>query len=67
MKSSALLFCLPQSHPVSLETFNYAPVALLVVLALATVWWAVAGRRSYEIPAHRGGDRELAKLEQEIV
>ncbi|TJZ44217.1 amino acid permease [Streptomyces piniterrae] len=62
-----LLFCLPQTYPISLKTFNYAPVALLVVLALAAIWWVVAGRRAYEIPAHGGSDREMARLDQEIV
>ncbi|MCD9194762.1 amino acid permease [Streptomyces albireticuli] len=50
-----VLFCLPQSHPVTPRTFNYAPVALLVVLGLAGVWWAVAGRRSYGTPDPVGG------------
>ncbi|KEF08394.1 MULTISPECIES: amino acid permease [Streptomyces] len=45
-----VLFCLPQSAPISLATFNYAPVALLLVLSLATAWWAVSGRRTYELP-----------------
>ncbi|MET9293484.1 amino acid permease [Streptomyces sp. NPDC003077] len=62
-----VLFCLPQSHPVSLENFNYAPVALVVVLVLASVWWVVAGRRKYEIPLAQTSDPEMAKYEQEIV
>ncbi|UNO43678.1 amino acid permease [Streptomyces sp. MST-110588] len=61
-----LLFCLPQSSPISLDSFNYAPVALVAVLALASIWWVVAGRRAYEIPTP-ADDPELAKLEQEIV
>ncbi|MFI9240629.1 amino acid permease [Streptomyces sp. NPDC053079] len=49
-----VLFCLPQSRPahglVSVDTFNYAPVALLAVLGLAGLWWRVAGRHSYATP-----------------
>ncbi len=45
-----VLFLLPQSRPVTVETFNYAPVALAVALLLAALWWRVAGRRSYAAP-----------------
>jgi len=63
-----VLFCLPQSNPVDVESFNYAPVALVVILVLATVWWMVAGRRAYTTPTGSfGDDRELATLGEEIV
>ncbi len=63
-----VLFCLPQSSPVTIDSFNYAPLALIAVLALATFWWAVAGRRAYTTPTHSGsGDRELAEMSDEIV
>ncbi|WP_309237829.1 amino acid permease [Streptomyces albidus (ex Kaewkla and Franco 2022)] len=63
-----MLFCLPQSSPVTIDSFNYAPLALIAVLALATFWWAVAGRRAYTTPTHSGsGDRELAEMSDEIV
>ncbi|MFJ9216586.1 amino acid permease [Streptomyces sp. NPDC102383] len=65
-----VLFCLPQTRPehgwVSVTTFNYAPVALVVVLTLAWVWWRVAGRRNYKVPA-ASASRELAALEEEVV
>jgi amino acid transporter len=63
-----VLFCLPQSTPVTIDSFNYAPLALIAVLALATVWWAVAGRRAYTTPTYSAGDdRELAEMSEEIV
>lgn len=64
-----VLFCLPQSNPVDVESFNYAPVALVCVLGLASFWWAVAGRGSYTTPTFSGGggDRELAEMGEEIV
>lgn len=64
-----VLFCLPQSSPVDVNSFNYAPIALFAVLALATAWWAVAGRRSYTTPtSYSGGEeRELAGISDEIV
>ncbi|MFF1282998.1 amino acid permease [Streptomyces sp. NPDC058299] len=63
-----ILFCLPQSSPVNVDTMNYASVALAVVLILASVWWYVA-RRSYGTPstASYGSDREQADLAEGIV
>ncbi|MEU5127176.1 amino acid permease [Streptomyces mobaraensis] len=43
------LFLLPQSAPVTAETFNYTPVALLTALAGAALWWRF-GRRTYGVP-----------------
>ncbi|OKH99169.1 amino acid permease [Streptomyces sp. CB02923] len=48
-----VLFLLPQTSPVAAATFNYTPVATLVALALAALWWRI-GRRSYDVP--RSGD-----------
>ncbi|MEU9028131.1 amino acid permease [Streptomyces sp. NPDC048383] len=66
-----VLFCLPQSRPesglVSVTTFNYAPIALLVVLALATVWWRVAGR-DYKVPtAAADAGSGMARIQEEVV
>jgi amino acid transporter len=65
-----VLFCLPQTRPahhlVTVQSFNYAPVALAVVLVLATIWWWTAGRRSYDVPA-LAGQQELARYADEVV
>ncbi|MFD9483370.1 amino acid permease [Streptomyces sp. NPDC059991] len=65
-----VLFCLPQTRPegkswVSVDTFDYAPVALLVILVLAAAWWRVAGR-SYDVPAV-AANAEMAKIQEEII
>ncbi len=60
-----VLFCLPQHYPVTVSTFNYAPVALIAVLAAATVWWWRA-KHSYAAPAGPA-DRDLADLEGEVI
>ncbi|MBV1946181.1 amino acid permease [Streptomyces sp. BV129] len=39
-----VLFMLPQVSPVTWETFNYAPVAVLVVLGSAATWWLASAR-----------------------
>ncbi|CAL2069094.1 MULTISPECIES: amino acid permease [Streptomyces] len=62
-----VLFCLPQSLPVTVGTMNYAVVALAVVLLLASVWWYVA-HRSYGTPAAAyGSDRDQAELAEGII
>ncbi|MER5459750.1 amino acid permease [Streptomyces sp. NPDC002668] len=61
-----VLFCLPQSNPVTVDTMNYASIALVAVLVLATVWWFVA-RRSYGTPSAYGSAREQAEIAENIV
>ncbi|MFF6955739.1 amino acid permease [Streptomyces sp. NPDC008317] len=39
-----VLFMLPQLSPITWKTFNYAPIAVLVVLGFATTWWLVSAR-----------------------
>jgi amino acid transporter len=46
-----VLFVLPPLSPVDVTTFNYAPVAVLVVLAFATVSWFVGGRHRFMLAA----------------
>ncbi|MFB7908373.1 amino acid permease [Kitasatospora sp. NPDC056076] len=58
------LVCLPQRAPVTIETFNYAPVTLAVVLALAWVWWRMAGDK-FSVPVV--DDPHLARIEAQIV
>ncbi|MFJ8143094.1 amino acid permease [Streptomyces sp. NPDC096013] len=45
-----VLFCLPQVSPVTVDSMNYAGVALIAVLLLAWVLWVTRGRRTYKIP-----------------
>ena len=45
---------------------NYASIALVAVLVLATVWWFVA-RRSYGTPQSYGTAREQAEISDQIV
>ncbi|MEU5220342.1 amino acid permease [Streptomyces sp. NPDC020807] len=61
-----VLFCLPQKSPVTVDTMNYAVIALAVVLVLSSVWWYVA-RRSYGTPTPYGTAREEAEIAEGIV
>ena len=42
-----ILFVLPPAYPITISTFNYAPIAVLVVLIIATVSWQVGGKRTF--------------------
>ncbi|NUR28864.1 MAG: amino acid permease [Catenulispora sp.] len=63
---SSVLFVLPQQSPVTATSFNYAPVALGVVLLVATVWWFVTARRTFQGPVRYGSPAELAQWEEDI-
>lgn len=45
-----VVFCLPQASPITAESFNYAGVALAVVLLLAWITWIPKGKRDYKVP-----------------
>jgi amino acid permease (GABA permease) len=48
-----ILFMLPPVRPITVDTFNYAPIAVAVVLLFATVTWIVGGRHHFlkDVPA----------------
>ena len=48
-----VLFMLPQVSPVTWETFNYAPVAVLAVLGFAAAWWLASARHWFLTPTPR--------------
>ena len=64
---SSVLFVLPQQAPVTAKTFNYAPVALGVVLRVATAWWFITARRTFRGPVRYGSPAELAQWEQDML
>ncbi|MFD9906267.1 amino acid permease [Streptomyces sp. NPDC059063] len=47
-----VLFMLPQSSPITTKTFNYAPIAVGVVLAFSGTWWLLSARKWFLNPAH---------------
>lgn len=46
-----LVFCLPQSSPITTESFNYAGVSLLAALLLAWGTWLTRGKQQYQLTA----------------
>jgi amino acid permease (GABA permease) len=61
-----VLFMLPQVSPVTANTFNYTPIAFLVVLGGAGIWWLVSARKWFTGPKVQGSAEELAAVEHEL-
>ncbi len=61
-----ILFMLPQVSPITTTTFNYTPVAVLVVLGFAGIWWLVSARRWFTGPKVQGTPEELAAIERDL-
>jgi len=62
-----ILFMLPPTNPVNLATnFNYAPVAVAVVLLFAGGWWLVSARNWFQGPRVQGTSEQLAAIEREL-
>ncbi|WP_290050454.1 amino acid permease [Amycolatopsis solani] len=60
------LFMLPQVSPVTVDSFNYTPIAFLVVLGGAALWWVLSARKWFTGPKVQGSEAELAAVEQEL-
>jgi amino acid permease (GABA permease) len=61
-----VLFMLPTVSPVTGSTFNYTPIAVLVVLGFAGIWWLVSARTWFTGPRVQGSAEELAEAERDI-
>jgi amino acid permease (GABA permease) len=61
-----VLFMLPQVNPISRTTFNYTPVAVLVVIGFAGIYWLVSARRWFTGPKVQGTAEELAEIERDL-
>ncbi|MEV5715091.1 amino acid permease [Amycolatopsis mediterranei] len=61
-----VLFMLPPASPVTVDSFNYTPIAFLVVLGGAGLWWVVSARKWFTGPKVQGSEAELAAVEQEL-
>ena len=60
------LFMLPQVGPVTLKTFNYASIAVLVVIGFAGIYWLASARKWFTGPKVQGTPEELAANEREL-
>jgi amino acid permease (GABA permease) len=62
----SILFMLPTASPVTWSNFNYTPVAVLVVLGFAGIWWLVSARHWFTGPKVQGSAAEIAAIEHEL-
>ena len=63
----AILFVLPQAAPGNdFKTFNYAPVAVGVVLVYSGGYWFLSAKNWFKGPKVQGTAEELAKIEAEL-
>jgi hypothetical protein len=51
---------------VTAKTFNYTPIAVLVVLGFAGIWWLVSARHWFKGPKVQGSAEELAEIERDL-
>ncbi|MDX6318917.1 MAG: hypothetical protein QOD35_2317, partial [Nocardioidaceae bacterium] len=61
-----ILFMLPTTSPVTADTFNYTPIAVLAVLGFAGIWWLVSARKWFTGPKVQGSEAELEAVEHEL-
>lgn len=62
----AILFMLPQVVPVNAASFNYAPVAVGVVILFAGGWWVLSAHKWFTGPKVQGTPEELAAIERDL-
>jgi len=62
----AILFMLPQAVPVNATTFNYAPVAVGVVILFAGGWYVLSAKNWFKGPKVQGTPEELAAIERDL-
>src|SRR3984957_1209455 len=60
------LFMLPQFGPIGYTTFNYAVIAVVVVIGYAGLTWALPARKWFTGPKVQGTPEELAAIEHEL-
>ena len=56
-----ILFMLPTANPITVNNFNYAPIAVLVVLVFATASWFIGGRQHFMKDVPAGHDTKPAE------
>jgi amino acid permease (GABA permease) len=61
-----ILFMLPTVSPITGSSFNYTPVAVLVVLGFAGIWWMVSAKNWFTGPKVQGTEEELEAVEHDL-
>lgn len=53
---TCIVFLLPTQYPIQMKTFNYAPIALGIVLVLIMLWWIIDARKWFKGPVRNIDD-----------
>jgi amino acid permease (GABA permease) len=61
-----ILFMLPQASPITWLSFNYAVVAVAVVVGFAWIYWMVSAKNWFTGPKVQGTAQELAAIEHAL-
>jgi amino acid transporter len=61
-----ILFMLPTVSPITGSSFNYTPVAVLVVLGFAGIWWVLSAKNWFTGPKVQGTEEELEAVEHDL-
>lgn len=61
-----ILFMLPEVSPITRDTFNYAPVAVIVVIAYAGIYWLVSAKHWFTGPRVQGSEADLEAIERAL-
>jgi hypothetical protein len=61
-----ILFMLPTVSPITHNTFNYTPIAVLAVIGFAGIYWLVSAHKWFKGPKVQGTPEELAAIEAEL-
>ena len=59
-----ILFVLPPKSPVTIQTFNYAPVAVIAVVIFALVSWQLGGKKNF---MHGAKDEHMTRDRDEVL
>ena len=62
----SVLFMLPTATPITITNFNYAPVALVGLFVIITIWWVVSARHWFKGPIIQGSEVELEAIEHAV-
>jgi len=56
----------PWASDFSWKAFNYTPIAVLVVIGFAWIWWMAGARKWFKGPKVQGSAEELAEIERDL-
>ena len=62
----SVLFMLPTATPITITNFNYAPVAVVGLFVIITIWWLVSARHWFKGPIIQGSEVELEAIEHAV-